>query len=146
MSEKKTIKELLGLRKKSQTWLAKQIGVKTQTLSRWANLSSAPPKDTLERIAPLLGVSSSQIKVKNRLESKPQDYRDGYIAGYSACSFKHKAPWRKGSEWKPEDGRVLWCSLDPARYIKEWVGTNTHANDDDLWMPIPPLPSEATSC
>ena len=54
--------------------------------------------------------------------------------------------WRKGNEWKPEDGRVLWCSLTPPDTYKEWVGTNIHANDDDLWMPIPPLPSEASLC
>ena len=50
--------------------------------------------------------------------------------------------WRKGSEWKPEDGRVLWRSLDLDKYTKEWVGTKAYATDDDLWMPIPPLPKE----
>ena len=56
--------------------------------------------------------------------------------------------WRKGSEWKPEDGRVL-C-YDP--YFKK-SPHHTYAycvkrctNPKWLWMPLPQPPSEATPC
>lgn len=55
------LKLLLVEKKKSNKWLAEQLGVAPTTVSKWCTNTSQPSLDVLERIAKALDVDYTEI-------------------------------------------------------------------------------------
>lgn len=55
------LKLLLVEKKKSNKWLAEQLGVAPTTVSKWCTNTSQPSLDMLERIAKALDVDYTEI-------------------------------------------------------------------------------------
>lgn len=63
------LKLLLVEKKKSNKWLAEQLGVAPTTVSKWCTNSSQPSLDILERIAKVLDVDYTEILCIERKQS-----------------------------------------------------------------------------
>lgn len=59
------IKVLLVENKKSNKWLAEQLGVAPTTVSKWCTNSCQPTIETFMKIADLLGVELTQLVRKD---------------------------------------------------------------------------------
>lgn len=55
------LKVVLAEKKKTNKWLAEQLGVNQTTVSKWCTNTTQPDLATLKRISELLKVSASEI-------------------------------------------------------------------------------------
>ena len=62
------IKVVLVDKKKTNTWLAEQLGTDQTTISKWCTNISQPNIDSLMKIAKLLGVEHSELVRFNRFK------------------------------------------------------------------------------
>ncbi len=62
-------KVVLAEKKKTNKWLAEQLGCAPTTVSKWCTNSSQPPMETYLRIAKLLGVEIGQLLNQKYFES-----------------------------------------------------------------------------
>ncbi len=67
------IKIVLAEQRRSNKWLAEQIGKDTSTVSKWCTNSAQPRLDTLKRIADIL-----EVDIRSLLNPSKED--DGYVA------------------------------------------------------------------
>ena len=63
------IKVVLAEKKRTNKWLAEQLGYAPTTVSKWCTNSSQPPMETYLRIAKLLEVEISELFNKKYVES-----------------------------------------------------------------------------
>jgi len=63
------IKVVLAEKKRTNKWLAEQLGCAPTTVSKWCTNSSQPPMETYLRIAKLLEVEISELFNKKYVES-----------------------------------------------------------------------------
>ncbi len=63
------IKVVLAEKKRTNKWLAEQLGCAPTTVSKWCTNSSQPPMETYLRIAKLLGVEIGQLLNQKYFES-----------------------------------------------------------------------------
>lgn len=63
------IKVVLAEKKRTNKWLAEQLGCAPTTVSKWCTNSSQPPMETYLRIAKLLGVEIVELFNKKYVES-----------------------------------------------------------------------------
>lgn len=63
------IKVVLAEKKRTNKWLAEQLGCAPTTVSKWCTNSSQPPMETYLRIAKLLGVEIGELFNKKFVES-----------------------------------------------------------------------------
>ena len=63
------IKVVLVEKKRTNKWLAEQLGCAPTTVSKWCTNSSQPPMETYLRIAKLLEVEISELFNKKYVES-----------------------------------------------------------------------------
>ena len=68
MKDLNRIKVVLAEKKRTNKWLAEQLGKNTTTVSKWCTNTSQPDLYTLEQIAQLL-----EVDVKNLLNSTRDD-------------------------------------------------------------------------
>ncbi|WP_299336937.1 helix-turn-helix transcriptional regulator [uncultured Prevotella sp.] len=61
MEELNQLKLVLVKNKKTNKWLAKQLGVNQTTVSKWCTNTTQPDLATLKRISELLNVNVSEI-------------------------------------------------------------------------------------
>lgn len=61
MEELNQLKLVLVKNKKTNKWLAKQLGVNQTTVSKWCTNTTQPDLTTLKRISELLNVNVSEI-------------------------------------------------------------------------------------
>lgn len=48
-----------------------------------------------------------------------------YIVGNPFEDDAETTPWRKGSEWKPKDGRVFWAVWEPVKREYTLIAENS---------------------
>ena len=63
------IKVVLAEKKRTNKWLAEQLGCAPTTVSKWCTNSSQPPVETYLRIARLLNVGIDELLNKKYVES-----------------------------------------------------------------------------
>lgn len=63
------IKVVLAEKKRTNKWLAEQLGCAPTTVSKWCTNSSQPPMETYLRIAKLLEVEIGQLLNQKYFES-----------------------------------------------------------------------------
>ena len=63
------IKVVLVECKRTNKWLAEQLGVNPTTISKWCTNTTQPDLYTLNKVADLLGVDVTQLLLSNRVES-----------------------------------------------------------------------------
>ena len=63
------IKVVLAEKKRTNKWLAEQLGCAPTTVSKWCTNSSQPPVETYLLIAKLLGVEIGELFNKKYVES-----------------------------------------------------------------------------
>lgn len=63
------IKVVLAEKKRTNKWLAEQLGCAPTTVSKWCTNSSQPPMETYLRIAKLLEVEIGQLLNQEYFES-----------------------------------------------------------------------------
>ena len=63
------IKVVLAEKKKTNKWLAEQLGCAPTTVSKWCTNSSQPPMETYLRIAKLLNVEIDELVNKRYIAS-----------------------------------------------------------------------------
>ena len=63
------IKVVLVEKKKTNKWLAEQLGRDPATVSKWCTNTSQPDMETLARISKLLSVGVEELYDKNFMES-----------------------------------------------------------------------------
>mgnify|MGYP005796880823 FL=1 len=61
MEDLNQLKLVLVKKKRTNKWLAEQLGVKQTTVSKWCTNTTQPDLATLKRISELLEVSVSEI-------------------------------------------------------------------------------------
>lgn len=61
MEDLNQLKVVLTKKKRTNKWLAEQLGVNATTVSKWCTNTSQPDLQTLKRISELLNVSVSEI-------------------------------------------------------------------------------------
>lgn len=61
MEDINRIKEVLAERKRTNKWLAGELGVDPTTVSKWCTNSSQPPLETLMKISRLIGVELNDL-------------------------------------------------------------------------------------
>ena len=67
------IKVMLAEKKKTNKWLAEQLGKNPTTISKWCSNSSQPSLDMLEKIADALGVDYTElVRIKRNNASKEE--------------------------------------------------------------------------
>ena len=64
MEDINRIKVVLVEKKRTNKWLAEQLGVNPSTVSKWCTNSSQPDLSTLLKIADLLGVDIKELIVR----------------------------------------------------------------------------------
>ena len=69
MEDINRIKVVLVEKKRTNKWLAEQMGVKPSTVSKWCTNSSQPDIETLARISKLLNVGVEELFNKKFMES-----------------------------------------------------------------------------
>ena len=62
------LKVILAEKKKTNKWLAAQLGCATTTVSKWCTNSSQPSLETIERISNLLDIDYTELI---RIDRKP---------------------------------------------------------------------------
>lgn len=55
------IKVVLADKKKTNKWLAEQLGCSTTTVSKWCTNNSQPPMETFIKITKVLGVDINEL-------------------------------------------------------------------------------------
>ena len=63
------IKVVLAEKKRTNKWLAEQLGKDQGTISKWCTNTSQPDMETLARISKLLGVGVEELYNRNFMES-----------------------------------------------------------------------------
>jgi transcriptional regulator with XRE-family HTH domain len=63
------IKVVLADKKRTNKWLAEQLGKDQGTISKWCTNTSQPDMETLARISKLLGVGVEELYNRNFMES-----------------------------------------------------------------------------
>jgi DNA-binding XRE family transcriptional regulator len=63
------IKVVLVEKKKTNKWLAEQLGCAPTTVSKWCTNACQPPMETYLKISKLLGVEIDELLNKNYVES-----------------------------------------------------------------------------
>jgi len=64
MDDINRIKVVLVEKKRTNKWLAEQLGVNPTTVSKWCTISSQPDLGNLLKIADLLGVDIKELLVR----------------------------------------------------------------------------------
>ncbi len=62
------LKVILAEKKKTNKWLAEQLGCAPTTVSKWCTNSSQPSLETIERISNLLDIDYTELI---RIDTKP---------------------------------------------------------------------------
>ena len=60
------LKVILAEKKKTNKWLAEQLGCAPTTVSKWCTNSSQPSLESIEKIANLLDITTVPLKWTNR--------------------------------------------------------------------------------
>ena len=68
------LKVVLAEKKKTNKWLAEQLGCAPTTVSQWVTNTSQPPMETYLRIAKLLGVEIDELLNKSYFEGIESNY------------------------------------------------------------------------
>ena len=63
------IKVVLAEKKKTNKWLAEQLGCAPTTVSKWCTNACQPPMETYIKIAKILGVELGELVNRNFVES-----------------------------------------------------------------------------
>ena len=63
------LKVVLAEKKRTNKWLAEQLGKDQGTISKWCTNTSQPDMETLARISKLLGVGVEELYNRNFMES-----------------------------------------------------------------------------
>lgn len=63
------LKVVLTEKKRTNIWLAEQLGKDQGTVSKWCTNTSQPDMETLARISKLLGVGVEELYNRNFMES-----------------------------------------------------------------------------
>ena len=63
------LKVVLTEKKRTNIWLAEQLGIDQGTVSKWCTNTSQPDMETLARISKLLGVGVEELYNRNFMES-----------------------------------------------------------------------------
>ena len=66
MKDLNRIKVVLAEKKRTNKWLAEQLGKNTTTVSKWCTNTSQPDLYTLEQIAQLLEVDAKDLLISTR--------------------------------------------------------------------------------
>ena len=69
MEDINRLKIVLAEKKRTNKWLAEQVGVNPTTVSKWCTNTSQPDMGTLARISKLLEVSVEELYNKEFMES-----------------------------------------------------------------------------
>ena len=64
MKDLNRLKVVLAEKKRTNKWLAEQLGKNNSTVSKWCTNTSQPDLQTLDRIAELLGCNKSYLLVE----------------------------------------------------------------------------------
>lgn len=64
----KRLKVILAEKKKTNKWLAEQLGCAPTTVSKWCTNSSQPSLESIEKIANLLDIDYTEL---SRIDRKP---------------------------------------------------------------------------
>lgn len=62
------LKVVLAEQKKTNKWLAEQLGKDVTTVSKWCTNRAQPGLETLYEIADCLGIEVNELLIKNRVE------------------------------------------------------------------------------
>ena len=62
------LKVVLAEQKKTNKWLAEQLGKDVTTVSKWCTNRAQPGLETLYEIADCLGIEVNELLIKNRSE------------------------------------------------------------------------------
>lgn len=65
------IKVVLVDKRKTNKWLAEQLGVAPTTVSKWCTNAAQPPLETLMKIAKILGVGTDDLLRLEEMEAMP---------------------------------------------------------------------------
>jgi transcriptional regulator with XRE-family HTH domain len=64
MKDLNRLKVVLAEKKRTNKWLAEQLGKNNSTVSKWCTNTSQPDLQTLDRISELLGCSKSYLLIE----------------------------------------------------------------------------------
>ena len=62
------LKVVLAEQRKTNKWLAEQLGKDVSTVSKWCTNRAQPGLETLYEIADCLGIEVNELLIKNRVE------------------------------------------------------------------------------
>ncbi len=83
----KRISTLRQERKLSQEYLAEQMGVTRQAVSKWENDQTAPDTNNLVALAEFFEVSIDYLATGRKEDEKPEPFELGNLVALSVCLF-----------------------------------------------------------